>query len=103
MATVVNKTKVLSVEKKFEVTRQIYDGKRKAGVYPEFGLRSKRFGKTEPKLFVRLQRTDREKKLFGKPERTDVKEALFKLFKEQRSDNVTISGHFRIILVLPNF
>ena len=41
---------------------------------------------------------------FGKPGRTDVKEALFNLFKEQKSDNVTISRPFpMIIFVLPNF
>ena len=38
MATVMNKTKVLSVAEKCKVTGQIYNGRKKAYVYPEFGL-----------------------------------------------------------------
>jgi hypothetical protein len=103
-----NKTKVLSVEEKCKVIRQTYNGKKKkADVYPEVGVvistihiiweNRTKFVSAFAENGSRIQR-------FGKPERTDVKEALFNLFKEQRSDNVTIIGPFpMIIFVLPNF
>jgi transposase-like protein len=63
-----NKRKALSVEEKVKVIREIENGKKKADVCREFGvgnlvsliLRPKRFGKTEPKLLVHSNRTDRE-------------------------------------------
>jgi len=67
-------------------------------------LRSKRFRKTEPRLLVSVNRTDREKKLFRKPERIYVIKVLLKWFKQQRSDNVPVSGPVLMItLVFPKF
>jgi len=106
MATVMNKTKVLSVEETFKVTRETQDGKRKAGVYPEFSLvisTIQTIWENRTKIVSVFAENGSRIKRFGKPERTDVTKALFKLFKEERSDNATISGHFPITFVLPNF
>ena len=87
MATVMNKTKVLSVEEKFKVTRQIYKGKEKADVYLEFCLvipTIQTILENRTKTVSAFAENGSRIKGFGKPERTDAREALFKLFKLNR-------------------
>jgi transposase-like protein len=63
MATVTNKRKVLSAERKVKAIREIESGKKKAALCREFGqvnITIKTVWKTEPKLLVGLNRTDRE-------------------------------------------
>ena len=60
-----NKRKVLSVDGKVTVTRQIENGNKGAGICRAFGLGNSGIQKiweikTQPKLLVRLNRTDRE-------------------------------------------
>jgi len=45
-------------------------------------------------------RVKRYRKRYRKPERGDVDDALFKWFKQQRSDIVPISGPVRVIFFL---
>jgi hypothetical protein len=64
MATVTNKRKVLSVKRKVNFIQRMVNRKMKAGLCWEFGLinsRSQRFGNTEPKLLVCLNRMDKKK------------------------------------------
>jgi hypothetical protein len=58
----VSKRKVLRVEGKVKVKREINNGKRKAEVRREIGVvvRRKWLKKTEHKLLVRVNRMDRE-------------------------------------------
>jgi hypothetical protein len=62
MATESNRRKVLSLEEKVKMMRQIgNEKKKKTDICRKFGLvilRSKRFGNTHPKLLVRKNRTD---------------------------------------------
>jgi hypothetical protein len=100
MATVMNKTKVLCVEEKFKLTRQIHNGKKKADVYPEFGpviSTIQTIWENRTKTVSAFAENGSRIKRFGKPERNDVKEALFKSFKEQRSGTVTIRRPFPVI------
>jgi len=61
------------------------------------------FGETEPKILVRLNRTDGELiNRFRKAKRSGFDEALLNLLKQDRNDNVPVSGPLLIItLVLP--
>ena len=61
------------------------------------------FGETEPKIFVRLNRTDGESiNRFRKAERSGFDEVLLNLLKQDRNDHVPVSDPLLIItLVLP--
>ena len=52
------------------------------------------FVETEPKLLTRFEQNGSRIKRFREPESSDVNEALFKWFKQQRSDNVPVSSPF---------
>jgi hypothetical protein len=101
MATVTNKRKILSVEEKVKVIREIESGKRRlmyVGNSVWLIPPSKRFGKTDRIVSVFERNGSRIERL-RKPELSDVDEALLKWFKEQRSENVPVSGPLPMVRV----
>jgi transposase-like protein len=95
MATVTFKRKVLSVEEKVKVTREIKSGKKKVDLCREFGLVNsavQTIWKNRDKIVSVLEQNGSRTKRLRKPERSDVDEALLKWFKQQRSENVPVSG-----------
>jgi hypothetical protein len=95
MATVTNKRKVLSVEEKVKVITEIESGKKKADVCREFGLVNstvQTIWKNRGKIVSSFEQNGSGIKRLRKPERNDVDEALLKWFKQQRSENVPVSG-----------
>ena len=94
----------MSVERKVKAIRQMENWKKKSFVRDLVSqiLQSKRFGRTELKLLVRLNGS--RIKRFRKPERSDVDEALLKWFEQERSDGVAVSSpSLTMTSVLPKF
>jgi hypothetical protein len=88
------------VSKKKLVIREIENGKKKADMCREFGLvnsTTQTIWKNRTKIISVFEQNGSRIKRLQKPERSDVNEALLKWFKQQRSDNVPVSGPLPII------
>jgi len=82
-------------------------GKKKADVRRDFSLVNSTV-QTIRKDITKMNSTPEQNgsriKRFRKPERSDVDEALFKWFKQERSDTVPVSGPLVMItFILPKF
>lgn len=89
------KRKVLSIEEKVKVIREIENGRKKADVCRKFGLVNstvQTIWKNKTKIIDAFEQNGSRIKRLRKPERSDVDEALLKWFKQQRSDNIPVSG-----------
>ena len=79
--------------------------KKKADVCQKFGFvnsRIKKIWKNRTKIIRAFQQNRLRIKQFRKSERSDIDEVLHKWFKQQRSDNVPVSGLLLVIIfVLP--
>ena len=72
----------------------------------EFGFINstiKNIWKNETKIFSACEQKGLRIKQFWKPEQSDVDEALLKLFKKQRSENVPVSGLLLMVVFVPKF
>jgi hypothetical protein len=95
MAEVAKKRKVLSMEDKVNVKKQIESGKKKADVCSEFGLVNstiQTIWKNRDKIVSAFGKNGSQIKRLRKPEQSDMDEALLKWFKQKRSENVPVSG-----------
>jgi hypothetical protein len=105
MATVTNKRKVLSVEGKVKVTRQMGNGKKKADVFREFGLVNstiRAICKNRTKIISAFDQNGSRVKPLPKPERSDVDEALLKWFNQESSGSAAVGGPLVMVtFVLP--
>ena len=59
--------------------------------------------KNETKIFGASEQKGLRIKQFWKPEQSDVDEAPIKLFKKQRSENVSVSGLLVMVVFVPKF
>lgn len=88
------KRKVLTLEKKVKVTREIENG-RKADMCHAFGLVNytvQTIWKNRTKIVGAFELNGSRIKRLQKPEQINVDEALLKWFKQLRSNNIPISG-----------
>jgi transposase-like protein len=107
MATVTNRRKVLSMEEKVKVIKEIESGKKKADVFRGFGLvnsTTQTIWKNRDKTVTSFEQNGSRIKRLRKPERSDVDETLLKWFKQQRSENVPVCGPLLMVRLknLPN-
>ena len=95
-----NKRKVLSVERKVNVARQIANGKNEANVCREFGLITstiQTIWRNRTKIISVFEQNESRSKQFHNPKRSYVDEALLKWFKQERSDKVSARGPLLVI------
>jgi hypothetical protein len=100
-------TRVLSLDEKVKLKREIANGRKKAEVSQEFGFANsmiKRVWKNRTKIVSAFEKNGLRIMRFRKSERIDVDQALLKSFKQQTTDSVPVSGLLlAIISVLPKF
>jgi len=104
MATVTNKRKVLSVERKVNMIRQIANGKKEANMCREFGLINptiQTIWRNRTKIISVFEQNESRSKQFKNPERSDVDEALLKWFKQEIRDKVSVRGALLMITFSP--
>jgi len=91
---------MLSVEGKVRVMWRTENGKQKPDVCREFGLVNstiQMIWQTTAKIISVLERQGMRIKQFRKSKLSYVDEALLKLFKQERSGNVPVSGPHQMI------
>jgi len=95
MAIITNKRKILSVERKVKVIRQIVNGKNEASLCREFGFITstiQMIWTNRTKIISVFEQNESRSKRFHDPTRSDVDEALLKWFKQERNDKVLVRG-----------
>jgi transposase-like protein len=88
VSEVAKKRKVLSVEDKGNVIKQIESGKKKADVCQEFGLVNstiETIWKNKDKIMSAFEKNGSQIKRLRKPEWSDVDEVLLKWLKQKRN------------------
>jgi len=104
MATVTNNMKVLSVEGKVKVIRQIENGKKKTDEFSIVNSTIQTIRRNRTVIINAFEQNGSGIKRFRKPEQCIIIKALLKWFKEQRSDSVPMSSPLRLtVFVLPEF
>jgi hypothetical protein len=95
MTAVTNRSEVLSVEKNIQNVTSSRKGEKYADVRQEFGLVNSMIRtilKNGTKIFSVFQQNESRTKRFRKPEGSDNIETPLKWFKQQKSENIPVSG-----------
>jgi len=89
------------------VVRQTENGRRKSGACWEFGLVNsmiRAIWESATKIISALEQKESRIKRLRNPERSDANKGLLEWYKQERSDNVPLSGPLLVIIfVFHNF